>query len=234
MRRIPVLLLVVGGVLMSLLGTAVAHGLIGSNDIKEGAIRQRHLADALFDKLSVPGPEDPQGETGPQGPQGERGPQGPPGSGSQGPPGPPGPAGPGGGVFSGATWLGSEFDEQDGDANGILYVAVTSHTGGANGLELAQTLTPNSHLRADDLSVLYDNEFTVTPAPDVTVTLLVNGLPTPVSCVMTETTPTCNSGEASHVIAPGSLIALEIRWDVNTNTLGRAYFGLEVEGVPAP
>src|SRR5688500_5010136 len=59
--------------------TAVARQLIGARDIKDGAIRGRHLGNDLMDKLSEPGPPGPEGPEGPQGPQGPPGAQGPPG-----------------------------------------------------------------------------------------------------------------------------------------------------------
>lgn len=86
-RLIPLVGVLV--VLVLLTGGAVAHGLVRSRDIADGTIRGRDLRDRLLARLSVPGPQGPQGEVGPAGPPGPQGEVGP-----QGPAGPPGPQGP--------------------------------------------------------------------------------------------------------------------------------------------
>ena len=205
-------------------GTSYAAITITSRNVKDGSLTGRDIK-----KKSVPlnrltgslrsgqeGPAGLKGEPGPQGPKGEageRGPAGPPGpqgdtgatgaqgpQGTQGPQGAQGAAGPRGstaasallGVFPGLG-VATQWSTPSGVGTGGIESAVAA-------------LSPNATIIARDFAVK------LTAAPGVgasrTFTLRDDGADTAVSCTISDSDTTCNSGAASAMIAGGSELAI--------------------------
>jgi hypothetical protein len=149
------------------------------------------------------GPQGLQGDVGPQGPQGAQGvpgaqgPQGP--QGDVGPQGPQGPAGSGGyGVLTGRTI---------GLGNGTRYGTPQGFSSANNVETDVDSIIPNGTCVAQALTVQ------VTTSPGAgnsrTFTLRDDAADTSLTCTVSGTNTTCNSGAATVAIAAGSRVSLK-------------------------
>ena len=182
-----------------------------------------------------PGPAGPTGAAGSQGPPGDQGPkgdQGPTGDrGEQGPQGEPGPPGP-----AGATGTTGPQGPAGPASHGVLMTEMTAPNkaahlffslgpGGGFVEADAQVLSPDTSVTAAHLAVR--SEITATATATFTVALRVNGADTAIACTIAVGATTCDSGSASVVIPPGSLVSLGLTTTGLTAVFPRIWAGME-------
>ena len=218
MRRIkqakpsPALVAAVVALVAALGGGAVAGVAVTSLSQKETK-KVRKIAKNQASKAVKGIPAGPEGPAGPKGDKGDQGPQGEPGpEGDQGPDGPQGPQGqegdpgPKGSDAASATY--GRIDLGSSTSARVGYGSIAGRTDALADRRDVVYGSPNATIVARDLRLKLDE------APgagkSATFTLQDDGVDTALSCTISNTSTSCDTGATTAEIAPGSELALGV------------------------